>query len=182
MPDYTTQQPDNGTQTSDATASTGLTPKEIADYFAGRIEASKRDTKQRLPEWKKNVELRLGRPSSLASGVTDVNDDSQAEINPDWSLTKTKTANLFSQVPFVSGTHENKQYAPAIPPFIKSLNYELGEKRANVGVVMEERLNDTVNAAGVGVAYVGYAARFVPKTVPAVEQLRQLPPEILSQL
>lgn len=180
MPEPSMSLSESGTSLSDTTEL--LTPKEVADYFLGRIEASKKDKKQRLAEWRQNVELRMGRPSSPSTGGTDVDDSSQSEINPDWSLTKTKTANLFSQVPFVSITHENKQYAAAIPPFAKSLNYEIGEKRANVAVAMEEVLNDVVNAAGIGATHIGYAARFVPKTIPAVEQLKQLPPEVISQL
>mgnify|MGYP001562922709 FL=1 len=161
-----------------------LTPKGIESYFKSRIETAKINKKTFIPKWKHNVELRIGSLDATAVGtVYDDNDGiAQSTINPDWALTKTKTANLFSQVPVVQGTHENTQYAAAVFPFMKQLNYEIGEKRANIGVPMEEVLNDAVNAAGIAGVYVGYAARFVDKTIPALEQLKQLPPEVVAQL
>jgi hypothetical protein len=156
-------------------------PKEIVRSFKTKIETAKRNRRNFNNEWKRNVDLRMGHVANQYTGGIDVEDDLQTEINPDWSLTKTKTASLYSQVPQVQITHENKQYADAIPPFAKALNYELGEKRANVGVAMEEVLNDVVNAAGVGAVYVGYAARFETVDVPAVD-VSQIPPQVLQQL
>ena len=68
-----------------------------------------------------------------------------------------------------------------MPPFNKALNYELSEKRTNVGVSMEEVLNDVVNAAGIGAIHVGYAARFVDKEVPVKDAYKNLPDEVLQQ-
>jgi hypothetical protein len=139
---------------------------DVVKLFKSRAEASRRfrdNLKQ--GEWKKNVELRIGHPVSGydASGtVVQDESDMQSEINPDWSLTKTKTANLFSQVPAVQMTHENKQYAGAIPAFAKSVNYELSEKRTNISAAMEEVLNDVVNASGIGAILTEYVARFEP--------------------
>src|SRR5882672_2899145 len=153
-------------------------PNELNEKIAKRLESrakSSKDARRKLsPEWKRNVELRIGKtPTALSSGPHD-DDEIQSEINPDWSLTKTKTANLYSQVPTVQGTHENKQYAAAVHPFMKQLNYELGEKRTNVGVAMEEVLNDVVNAAGIGGVMVGYAARTETVELP-VEEVFQSP-------
>lgn len=165
---------------------------DIEKSFKAKIEVSKTAIKQRAPEWKRNIELRMGRETAFATMSTGMMDEeAQSTINPDWSLTKTKTANLYSQVPTVQGTHENKQYAAAIPPFMKQLNYELGDKRAHVGVAMEEILNDAVNAAGIGAAFVGYAARFEPKEMPVEDSIpgpqgpiptKSLPPEALQPL
>src|SRR6266404_534530 len=141
--------------------------KKIEKYLKGRIEASKRTRRQLYSEWKRNVELRIGKIASQFTGGINVEDEVQTEINPDWSLTKTKTANLYSQVPTVQGTHENKKYEAAVSPFMKQLNYELSEKRCNIGVAMEEVLNDVVNAAGVGGIIYGYAARFETVMMPA---------------
>lgn len=164
--------------------------KKVADTFKGRIAVSKTDKRNRTGEWKRNVELRIGKPSTLyTSGVTD--QDAQTEVNPDWSLTKTKTANLYSQVPTVRLSHENKVYGPAVAPFAKELNYELGEKRCNVGVAMEEQLNDVVNAAGIGFVVVGYAARFETVEVPAQDvfqsiqgpiPVNQIPQNLLDEM
>ncbi len=149
----------------------------VEKLFLGRIDSSKRHKRQFMPEWKRNVELRLGRPLTVFTGsyLPDTG-ELRTEINPDWSLTKTKTANLYSQVPQVQITHENKQYAAAIPPFAKSLNYELGDKRANIGVAMREVMNDVVNAAGVGAIVVSYVARFETVMVPQQDPLAQSGP------
>lgn len=144
--------------------------KRIADNLQSRIEASVRARRRVSGEWKRNVELRVGRMSTLVTTTSTTDDTEQkTELNPDWSLTKTKTANLFSQVPAVQGTHENDQYRAAVPFAIKQLNYEIGEKRANMGVAMEEVMNDVVNAAGVGAMILGYAARFETVEVPVMD-------------
>jgi len=168
-----------------------LDPKEVEKSFRSRLDSAKRNRKKFTSGWKHNVDLRLGQAiHRYTEGVT-TEDDLQNEINPDWSLTKTKTANLYSQVPQVQVTHENAQFAPAIPPFAKALNYELGEKRANVGVAMEEVLNDAVNAAGIGAVIVGYAARFETVDMPVEEMFEgpqgpvptaSLTPEQMQQL
>lgn len=145
--------------------------KAIAKVLKTRAEANTRQKRSLRSDWRRNVELRMGRTngrSALAFGE-DADDDMQSEINPDWYLTKTKTANLYSQVPAVQVTHESKAYAAAIPAFAKSLNYELGEKRANVGVAMEEVLNDAVNASGIGFVFVDYVARFDQVEVPTMD-------------
>jgi hypothetical protein len=144
---------------------------EIAKDLEARIKANERQKKDLHAEWRSNVELRMGRMGmrTAALSTLEVNDDFQSDINPDWFLTKTKIANLYSQVPQVQVTHEATQYAPAIPPFAKQLNYELSEKRANVGVAMREVLADIVNAAGIGFVLVDYVARFEDKEVPSVD-------------
>lgn len=144
-------------------------PKDIVDHFKEAVSASVRHRRTFHAEWKNNVERRLGRP--IAGLIDDPNGDGQPPINPDWSLTKTKTANLYSQVPTVQATHEQPKYAPAIPPFIKQLNYELGEKRAHVGVGMEEVLNDNVNASGIGGILTSYLARFETVDLPQEDSI-----------
>lgn len=177
MPDAIALAPDPDLQ-PDAAPTDQAEPvdaKEIVKNFKSRIETAKRNKKNFSEEWKGNVERRLGHPIGLSNASAALDDgDLQSTINPDWSLTKTKTANLYSQVPAVQATHENSQFAPAIPPFAKSLNYELGEKRSHVGVAMEEVLNDVVNAAGVGAVLVGYAARFETVDLP-IEEVIQSP-------
>ena len=159
--------------------------KKTVKYFKTRLETAKRQKRGMTNEWKRNIDLRMGRESAqlYTSGI-DVGQDEESEINPDWSLTKTKTSNLYSQVPSVQITHENKQYAPIIAPFARALNYELGEKRANVGICMREVLNDVVNAAGVGFVYVNYEARFEQVEMPLdpqAIQLEQTNPDLYKQ-
>ena len=163
---------------------------EIAKDLKSHAEACRRVRKSLLHDWKRNVDLRIGKAVPFSGGGA-TEDEVQSEINPDWALTKTKTANLYSQVPAVQLTHENKQYAAAVGPFSKALNYELGEKRANIGVPMEEVLNDVVNAAGVGAIVVGYAVRSETVDMPVEEifqstagpiPTKDIPPEQLKQL
>lgn len=170
------------------TKAQGELNKDIEKQFHTEIEDSKRHIRTFYPTWKRSVELRMGHPTVVTASDLDT-DEGQSEINPDWSLTKAKTANLYSQVPVVQLTHENQQYAAAIPPFARALNYELGEKRSNVGVAMREVLNDVVNAAGIGAIIVGYAARFDKVEVPEMDSLpgpngpmpvSQIPPELLK--
>jgi hypothetical protein len=145
----------------------------IVKYLKDRLSGSKDDRKQHMAEWRSNVDRRLGGRVGIFAGSFGGNAivdeaESQAEINPDWSLTKTKTANLYSQLPTVQLTHVHPRFGPAVGPLAKSLNYELGDTRAHISVAMMEVLNDVVNAAGIGGVEVGYAARFTTKTV-AVE-------------
>src|SRR5260370_924719 len=94
-----------------APAAKPLDPKEVEKYFKGRIAVAKVTGKNLHSEWKRNVELRIGKIASSHAGAIVTTEDIQSEVNPDWSLTKTKTANLYSQVPAVQCTHENKKYA-----------------------------------------------------------------------
>lgn len=154
----------------------------IAKYLKTRVASSKMLRRQYHGEWKTNIELRMGRTGSVYyTGGQALDDSVQTPLNPDWSLTKAKTANLFSQVPRVLGTHESTQYAAAVGPFIKQLNYEIGDKRANLGVMMEEVLNDVVNASGVGFVKIGYTARFDTVQVPGIDTAH-IPQAQLPQL
>lgn len=140
--------------------------QDIVTYFMDRAEASRKVRKKNWPKWKRSVDLRLGN-ASVGIDTDSTNEaDIKSEINPDWSLTKTKTANLFSQVPKVNASYENKQYKPAVAPFLRTLNYEISAKRCNIAAAMEETLNDVVNAAGIGGILTGYMARTETKQVP----------------
>ncbi len=165
---------------ADKPESTPLDEQDVLSTFRAAISAAQVHRRTFSQDWKQNIATRLGQGAAMqGTGVTP--EDDQSEINPDWSLSKTKTANLYSQVPSVQCTHENPQYGPAIPPFAKALNYELGEKRANVGVAMEEVLNDVINAAGIGAVLVGYAARFESVQVPAAD-VSSVDPKVVQAL
>jgi len=157
-----------------------LDTKKLVATFKTKIETAKTHRRTFTRRWQENIETRLGLMGAGTDPGSWDQGDYQSEINPDWSLTKTKTANLYSQVPGVQCTHENPKYAAAIPPFAKALNYELSEKRSNVGVCMEEALNDVVNAAGIGAIMVSFAARFEDVEVPAID-VSSLPPELVQQ-
>ncbi len=151
-----------------------LDPIELkrVERFRSRVEASKRYNRTFHASWKSNIERRLAKTGShrYTEGLG-TDDEIQSEISPDWSLTKTKTAHLFSQVPKIQGTWENPKYAQAVPPFLKSINYEIGEKRMHIAAAMEECMNDVVNASGIAALMVGYAARFQDVEMPEVDSL-----------
>lgn len=161
------------TQAEDGTPD--ATNKGIGKFFQDRVAKSKQRRRRYIGEWRRNVDIRLGKidvaePETL-----------QASVNPDWALTKTKTAALFSQVPKVRLQYDDPQFADALPVFARALNYVIGPKQGKIGVAMEEALNDIVNAAGIGGIYVGYAARHDTIQVPAID-LATLPPEVVAEL
>ena len=67
---------------------------KIATDLENRIKTNDKQKKDLNAEWRRNVELRLGRKGPLLSISSDLEaeDDSQSAINPDWFLTKTKLA------------------------------------------------------------------------------------------
>jgi len=147
--------------------------KAIADQLMSEVVAWEKVRKQKAVDWKINVERRLGNSGAQVYtgglAVDAQSADGQSTINPDWYLTKTKTANLFSQVPDVQLVHVQEKFGPAVFPFAKALRYELSDKRADIGVPMDEVLNDVVNASGIGGVMVGYSARFETTKV-AIEE------------
>lgn len=159
--------------------------KSITDQLMSEVIAWEKVRKQKTIDWKINVERRLGNSGAhvYTGGLaidTSGTADGQSTINPDWYLTKTKTANLFSQVPDVQLTFVQKKYGPAIYPFAKALKFELSDKRADIGVPMDEVLNDVVNASGIGGVMVGYTARFETTKV-AVEESITSPTGAVAQ-
>ena len=126
--------PNRGTATSADPAATELN-KRIAKTIATRIDKCKTYKRRLIPRWKRAIELRIGKLADHYTGGIGDTDDIRAEIIPDWALTKTKTAQLFSIQPQIQLMHENEQYAQAVPPFRKALNYRLGEKGAHAGTV-----------------------------------------------
>lgn len=166
--DATADPPAGDAVPTEAAPSPKVDNAEVAKDLKAQIATAKTHRRTFHSAWKTNVDLRLGQTGTLLTGGTGLDGDQQSVLNPDWALTKTKTANLYSQVPSVQATHHNVQYAKAIPPFAKALNYEVSEKRANLGAAMEEATNDVVNAAGVGVIVVNYLARFEDVEMPTV--------------
>jgi len=162
-----------------------MSKKQIETYFKTRAKSCKTEKDSLIQEWRRNVELRIGHVAELyTNGFNVPFDELQTELNPDWSLTKTKTANLYSQVPTVRLSSENKAYRPALPPFAKQLNYEISPKRSNIGAAMEECLNDVVNAAGICLIFTGYMARYNEKLISALDEqtMALFPPEMLQTL
>lgn len=117
--------------------------------------------------WQRNVDERRGKASDEAS------DEGRSMVPIDWTVTKTKSAQLFSQMPAVRLSPKHAQYAEAVPVFAKVVN-DLAT-HANVEAVMTESLADCINAAGIGAAIVRYEALREMVERPAVDTA-MLPP------
>jgi hypothetical protein len=102
------------------------------EQFRSRIGAAKNKRRELLPEWQESVDYRRGKPFEMAS------DEDRVAVNFDWSQTKAKQAQLFSQVPEVMLTPKHQAFAPAVPVFATLLNDTL--TRAKVGTAMDEVL------------------------------------------
>lgn len=131
--------------------------------WKARIDACKRDRRSLVAAWSENIDYRRGKPFNVESDVDRVN------VNIDWSLTKAKHAQLFSQVPSVVVTPKNDNAKPQMGAFAQLLNTEL--TRARVGDAVNESVIDVINASGISVVMVGYEARTEDKDVPAVDAL-----------
>jgi hypothetical protein len=123
---------------------------------------------QLVPDWAENVDYRRGKPFSADS------DENRVNVNLDWTLTKNKHAQLFSQVPEIYLTPRAKRSEPAVPIFQKELNAAL--TRAKMGTAVDEAVVDAINASGVGVVLVRYRATTEMGEVPVVDPAT-LPPD-----
>lgn len=137
--------------------------------WKGRIERSKNRRKDLLRNWQMNVDYRRGKMFETES------DYDRIAVAKDWSLTKSKQAQLFSQVPKVIPTARQKAYAPAAFIWGKRVNDRL--EAAKVGVAMDEVLPDVINAAGIGAVIVSYESLQAPKEMPEQDP-SALPPQM----
>jgi hypothetical protein len=116
--------------------------------WRARIDKCKERRKKLITEWSINVDYRRGKQ------FTSESDYERLALTVDWSMTKAKQAQLFSQVPKIIPTPIQKAYAPAAPVFGKRVNERLQE--AKVSTAMDECLPDVINAAGMAGALVAY--------------------------
>lgn len=129
--------------------------------WKARLDKCKTLKRELTPDWAESVDFRRGKPFPESS------DSDRVAVNLDWSKTKAKHANLFSQVPEVRLTPENPQLTPAVAIFAKALNKSL--KKSKVGTAVDEAVIDCINASGVGVVVVNYERRTEPRDVPTVD-------------
>lgn len=148
--------------------------KKKQDEFRARIEVCKTYRRKLIPLWSVSIDYRRGKPFASQT------DDDTVSVNMDWSLTKSKQAALFSQVPKVRINHppESLEAGPSVPQFERRLNDTL--VMAGVEGAMDECLPDCINAAGFGVVLVSYEAITENKEVPAID-LSTLPPEFAQE-
>jgi hypothetical protein len=136
--------------------------------FKARISRCQMLRRNLIQDWSLNVDYRRGKP------FEDDSDNDRIQVTVDWSATKAKQAQLFSQVPEVRLTHKQDAYKASAPMFAKKLNDMLC--LAKVGNAMDETLPDTINAAGFGTVLVSYEALTEDRDIP------QVPPQVAAQL
>ncbi len=143
--------------------------------FKSRISVCKDYRRRLIGNWSVSVDYRRNKPFSSQS------DDHQVAVPLDWSMTKTKQASLFSQVPQVRVSHPptSAQAGPWLAAYESKLNDTL--VTAGIEACMDEVLPDCINASGFGLALVSYETITEQKEVPAVD-LSILPPEVQKQI
>lgn len=144
--------------------------KQKNDEFRSRIDSTKQFRRKLIQNWGVSIDMRRGKPFSSQS------DDDQIAVNLDWSLTKTKQASLFSQVPQIRLYHHPDSATAG--PWLAKLESKLNDTLVVSGIeaAMDECLPDCINAAGIGVVLVSYESITEEKEVPVIE-ISTLSPE-----
>lgn len=125
--------------------------KKRNDEFRQRIDVCKLYRRKLISNWTVSIDYRRGKPFSSQS------DEDQIAVNLDWSLTKAKQANLFSQVPQARVNH-GEDLLPSTNPWALVFQKKINETLISAGIesAMDECLPDCINAAGIGVVLVSY--------------------------
>lgn len=126
----------------------------------GRLDRSKTRRKTLIPDWSINIDYRRGK--CFASET----DQDRVAVNWDWSATKAKQAQMFSQVPQVRLEAKEQKYKPGVQLFQRKVNDVV--TRARVGVALDECMPDVINAAGVAACIVAYESLQADATLPAL--------------
>lgn len=142
------------------TDNTHDTPAERIERWRSRIQGSNTFVGTMTPNWEENIDYRRGKSSSNDS------DSTRIPITTDWSATKAKQAQLYSQTPEVRLTATKPEYQKATAVFAKKVNEAV--TAAKVGAVLDENVPDCVNAAGIAASLVMYEARMEDRQVPAI--------------
>jgi hypothetical protein len=146
-----------------------LSPNDRNSRWRSRIWRCHELRRKMIAAWTVNVDYRRGKQFDTDS------DQDRIAIMTDWSNTKAKQAQLFSQVPEVRLTPKRPDYQGSVPVFMRKLNDTLSQAR--VGVAMDEVLPDCINAAGVGVVLVSYESRTAGQ-----KQVPIPPPEVVARM
>jgi len=148
--------------------------KKRWQQFKSRIETCKQYRRKLIASWSVNIDYRRGKPFASQA------DEDRIAVNLDWSLTKTKHATLFSQVPQIRLNHppETLELGPWIVRFEQRVNDAL--RVAGIESAMDEVLPDVINASGIGAVLVSYEAITEDKEVPLMDP-STVPPEFQEE-
>ena len=140
---------------------------EVIDILKNEIDAARKKRDEYIPKWQRSIDERRGTEFETAA------DEGRSMVPMDWTITKTKAAQLASQLPEVRLIEKHAQFAAAVPVFATIVNDLMAQ--ANVSAVIDECVVDVVNAAGIGACIVRYEALTEPTEVPAID-VKTLPP------
>ena len=141
----------------------GPDSRPVWKQIKAEAETCRSYRKRLIPEWSQSIDYRRGKPLQSSR------DEDRVIVNLDWSLTKTKQASLFSQVPQVRVTHppQSIEAGEWLQLFEQRLNDTLRE--SGIETAMEECLPDCINAAGIGAVLVAYESITEDIELPAVD-------------
>jgi len=122
-----------------------------------------------LTTWQDNVMYRVGKPFREAP------DDDTVNIPADWSRTKNKQAQIFTQCPTINLRARVPGLAAAAPLAAAALNFELQEK-IHAEYAMDECAGDGINASGIMISMVKYLAAFGETVDVPVVDTSTIPP------
>lgn len=137
---------------------------DVVKQLRGELSQSKEKRDEYVAGWRQNVDERRGKESDTAS------DEGRTDLPIDWAITKTKAAQLFSQMPQVRLTPKQAEFDAAVPVVAKVINDMLSE--AGIEAVVSECVVDCINASGVAAALVRYEALEEVVQVPALDELQ----------
>ncbi len=146
--------------------------KDGSDLWAPwrrRLSASRKRREEKVGTWQENVAKRVK--------TADTSTKKEVSVNQDWSMTKAKGSQLYSQTPEVRLTTRPRfeMFAAATTAFAREINETVAD--IDVGATIEEISADVVNAAGVGAVLVSCDKRTETVEVPEVDP-STLPPDI----
>lgn len=149
--------------------------KELYAEFKKRIDACKQYRRKLVANWVSNIDYRRGKPFASQT------DEDRVVVNLDWSLTKSKHAALFSQVPQIHISHHPQTQAQG--PWLRAFEQRINDSLITAGIeaAMDEVMPDVINAAGIGAVVVSHEVITEEKEVP-VQDLSMLPPQQQEQI
>ena len=161
-------------QPEQKTADVNIDPKDTIKVLRRAVDVCKTYRKKLIPNWTMNIDYRRGKPFASQT------DEDRVVVNLDWSLTKSKQAALFSQIPQIRISHfPQTTQVDWLPAFQQRVNDTFVQ--AGIESAMDECLPDVINAAGVAAVLVSHEVLTEKRSIPA-QDLSQLPPEVHQQI
>ena len=145
--------------------------------FRHSIDQCKQYRRKLISDWNTNIDYRRGKPYPSQS------DEDRIAVPLDWSLTKEKESQLFSQVPAVRVSHPPQTIAEGATSWMHAYEQKINDTviQAGIEAVMTETLPDCINAAGIGVAMISREAITETVLMPAID-LSMFPPELKAEI